>query len=402
VFEPLHTPLPFTPLPPGALALYGGIPDTRLLPREALARAYRRALRGRSDLLGYGDPRGEPRLRSALAEMLRTTRGLPVSAEELLLTRGSQMALALIGRVLIRPGDVIAVEALGYQPAWRALSQPGARLAPVPVDAQGLRVEALAELCSREPVRAVYVTPHHQYPSTVTMSAARRMALLELARERRFAIVEDDYDHEFHYEGRPVLPLASADHAGVVLYVGTLSKVLAPGLRAGYLVAPAAVREAVLAARFDLDRQGDRVGEHALAELIEDGELQRHFWRARRVYRARRDHFVNELRAHLAEWLSFSVPPGGMALWARVRSTLPVAAWHEQAARRDVLFQQGRLFTFDGRAVQYVRLGYGGLTEPEMSSAVARLREAAYAALGGRPPGRGAKKLTIGGSGTLG
>jgi GntR family transcriptional regulator/MocR family aminotransferase len=214
----------------------------------------------------------------------------------------------------------------------------------------------------------------------VTMSAARRMALLELARRRRLAIVEDDYDHEFHFEGRPVLPLASGDDIGVVLYVGTLSKVLAPGLRAGYLVAPAAVREAVVALRFDTDRQGDRVGERALAELMEDGELQRHFWRMRRAYQVRRDHCVRELRKHLGRWLQVSVPPGGMALWARVDRTLPVREFHEQAARRGVLFQPGKLFTWGERETQHVRLGYGALTERELSTAVTRLADAARAA----------------------
>jgi GntR family transcriptional regulator/MocR family aminotransferase len=362
--------------PKGALALYGGVPDTRSLPRDALARAYRRAVRDDPSLLDYGDPRGEVRLRAALSEMLRAVRGLPVTADDIVVTRGSQMALALLGRTLVRPGDVVAVEGLGYRPAWRALAQPGARLAPVPVDAEGLVVDALADLCKHAPVRVVYVTPHHQYPTTVTMSAARRMALLELAREKRFAIVEDDYDHEFHFEGRPVLPLAVGD-PGSVLYVGTLSKVLAPGLRVGYLVAPAAVRDAVLALRFDVDRQGDRVGERALAELMEDGELQRHFWRMRRVYEARRDHCVRELRSSLGAWLQIAVPPGGMALWACVDAALPVAAFHEEAARRGVLFQPGKLFTWGERDIQYARLGYASLTEREMSTAVCRLAEAA-------------------------
>jgi GntR family transcriptional regulator/MocR family aminotransferase len=375
-FEPPATPDPYSPPPPGALALYGGLGDTRLVPRAALARAYRRALRGPTDLLGYGDPRGEPRLRAALASMLRSTRGLAVSEDDVLVTRGSQMALALLARVLLRPGDGVAVEALGYQPAWRALAQQGARLLPVPIDGQGLCVDALSELCNREQVRAVYVTPHHQYPSTVTMSAARRMALLELARERRLALVEDDYDHEFHYEGRPVLPLASADDASLVLYVGTLSKVLAPGLRVGYLVAPEPVRQAALAARFDLDRQGDRVGEQALAELFEDGELQRHLWRARRIYRARRDHLLGELEQKLAPWFEFDTPAGGIALWVRTRG-LSVAGLHESAARRGVLFQPGKLFSFDGRAMARLRLGYGALNEREMTRAVSALRAAA-------------------------
>ncbi len=376
--------IPFSPLPPRTLALYGGLPDTRLLPHDALARAYRRALRGRVDLLGYGDPQGELRLREALAQMLRVTRGLSVRADDLLITRGSQMALALLGRVLIRPGDRVAVEAYGYQPAWRALSeQQGVQRVPIAVDAEGLVVSELAAAHAERPVRAVYVTPHHQYPTTVTMSAARRMELLALARRERFAVIEDDYDHEFHYDGRPVLPLASADDGGNVAYVGTLSKSVAPGLRVGYLVAPEPVRKAALAARFDLDRQGDRVSEHALAELIEDGELQRHLWRTRRVYHARRDHFVRALREQLGHQLTFETPQGGMALWVRAARSLPIGAWHAEAARRGVLFQPGQLFRYDGRETQYARLGYAALDEGEQSTAIARLGEAA-AALAGR------------------
>jgi GntR family transcriptional regulator/MocR family aminotransferase len=375
-------PAPIPPvLPKGTLALYGGIPDTRLVPRTAFARATRRALMSKLDHLGYGDPRGELRLRVALAEKLRALRGLSLDADDLLITRGSQMALALIGRVLLGPGDVIAVEALGYQPAWRALSASGAKLRAVPVDAQGLDVGALAQLCAREPVRAVYVTPHHQYPTTVTMSAGRRMALLQLARERKLAIIEDDYDHEFHYEGRPVLPLASADDSGNVLYIGTMSKIFAPGLRVGYLLAPRAVREAALSARFDLDRQGDRITELALAELLEDGELQRHVWRARRVYRARRDHCVERIRAQLSHFLAVEPPSGGIALWARVAPRLDIARFAEEALARGVVFQHGDVFSFSGKPTRHVRIGYGGLTEKEMTEAVSRLRKAALATL---------------------
>jgi GntR family transcriptional regulator/MocR family aminotransferase len=382
-FESASQPLPFPPVPKGVLALYGGIPDTRLVPRDALARAFRRALRRKSDLLAYGDPRGEPTLRAALAEMLRARRGLAVDADDVLITRGSQMALALIGRALVRPGDIVAVEALGYQPAWRALAQEGAELVPVQVDSEGLDVDALAALCDRTPIRAVYVTPHHQFPTTVSMSAARRMALLGLARRKRFAIVEDDYDHEFHYDGRPVLPLASADDSGVVLYVGTLSKVLAPGLRVGYLIAPEAVRQSITSLRYDIDRQGDQVTERALAELIEDGELQRHVWRTRRVYEARRAHCVDVLRKELGEWLDFTTPSGGMALWGAVQADLPVSRWHAMAVERGVLFQPGHVFTFDHREVQRVRLGYCGLTEREMSVAIGRLGDAARAVVEG-------------------
>src|SRR5207244_1344963 len=159
------------------------------------------------------------------------------------------MALDLAARALIRPGDAVAVEAYGYRPAWEALRLAGAELIPLPVDDHGMRIDALRALVSARRVRAVYVTPHHQYPTTALLAPGRRIELLEIARTERIAVLEDDYDHEFHYEGRPVLPLASADPGGVVVYIGTLSKLLAPGLRLGFAVAPRAMIERMAALR---------------------------------------------------------------------------------------------------------------------------------------------------------
>src|SRR5690606_18932354 len=203
-----------------------------------------------------------------------------------LITRGSQMALSLAAHSVLRANDVVAVEQWGYPPAWQALRLAGAQVVPVKVDDEGLDVAHLAVMCERQvakraPIRALYLTPHHQYPTTVSLSPARRVALLQLAATYRFAILEDDYDHEFHFDGQPLLPLASGESDASVLYMGTLSKVIAPGLRIGYLVAPQTVLQRAVAHRYYLDRQGDVVGEAAMAELLEDGELQRHVRRAR-------------------------------------------------------------------------------------------------------------------------
>jgi GntR family transcriptional regulator/MocR family aminotransferase len=369
------TPAPnFEPIPSGTLALYGGVPDLRILPSVAFSRAYRRVLR-RPGALAYGDPRGHLRLREALAAMLQA-RGLAAGPDDLVVTRGSQMGMALCAKALFAPGDVVAVEAYGYRPGWQAMRSSGARLVPLPVDRDGLRVDALAALCEREPVRGVYLTPHHQYPTTVALSGPRRLALLELAARQHFAIVEDDYDHEFQYEGRPILPLASADRTRAVIYVGTLSKVFAPGVRIGYVAAPAPVRDRLVAERFYLDRQGDQVTECAVAELFEDGELQRHVRRARRTYHARRDRLVELLTATFGDMLGFEVPACGMALWAEIRSGHDPERWLERARAERVLFQPGRWFHFHGRPVPYLRLGFAGLSEDELRLAVRRLDRA--------------------------
>ena len=367
-----------TPLLAGTISLAGGAPDVRLAPAAALARAYRRALRPASarSVLAYGDERGLPRLRRALASMLSPLRGLAADEHSVMVTRGSQMALDLTARALIAPGDVVAVESFGYRPAWNALRAAGARLVPIAVDGDGLRVDELAALVTRERVRAVYVTPHHQFPTTVTLAPGRRLQLLDLARSHRLAIIEDDYDFEFHYDGRPVLPLASADASGQVVYIGTLSKLLAPGLRVGFVVAPPALVERLALLRRAIDRQGDQAVESAVAELIEEGELARHARRARLAYHARRDALIEALAAQpaLASGLEIVVPSGGMALWAR--AAIDVDAWAERAVKELVAITTARRYSFDGRSRPFVRLGYAGHDERELREAARRLAAA--------------------------
>jgi GntR family transcriptional regulator/MocR family aminotransferase len=365
---------------PGAIALFGGQPDLGLFPVDAYARAFRRALKMRQKtLLDYGSPVGHPALRRAVAQMLSSLRAVAAREENVLVTRGSQQALDLLARALIAPGQVVAVESMGYGPAWQAFRSAGAAVEPITVDAHGINVDELDALCQRTEVRAVYVTPHHQYPTTVTLSAARRMALLALAKRRSIAIIEDDYDHEFHYEGRPVLPLASGDPDGHVVYIATLSKMLAPGLRVGFVVAPAALIDALARWRVYVDRQGDRVMEAALAEMIEEGELARHARRARLAYLERRDALAEALRKELGEELAFEVPRGGLALWARLVGRRGADGFCERARSQGVLVQRTRTMAFDGGDRPWVRLGFAGNDPTLLREAARRLRRAVRA-----------------------
>lgn len=365
-------------LRPGTIDITGGVPDLRLVPHAALARAYRRAMRRAGlRLLGYAESQanGHPELRAAIAAWVSRARGIAAGAESVIVTRGSQMAIDLAARALIVPGQVVAVEELGYLPAWGALERAGAVLMPVRVDAGGLDTAELARLCRRQPVRAVYVTPHHHYPTTVALAPSRRLELLELAARHRFAVLEDDYDHEFHYDGRPILPLASADRAGVVVYVGTLSKILAPGLRLGFAVAPPPLVERMAAERHLIDRQGDLVLEAAVAELMEDGELLQHVRRMRNQYRERRDALVDNLRKRLGSRVAFDVPRGGMALWAQAPD-IDVDAWQRRGLARGVWFGVGRDYSFIGESRPCFRLGYAALEPPELDEAVRRMAAA--------------------------
>lgn len=365
-------------VPAGAVYLGGGVPDVRLVPREAFARAYRRILRtSPRTRLDYGDARGEPTLRRALRTMLAEDRAIATDDEGLLVTQGSQHAVDLVARALVRPGDRVAIEDPGYVPIRETFRLAGATLVPIPVDARGLDVAALERACHEAPIRLVYVTPHHQYPTMAVMAPERRAALLALARTRRFAIVEDDYDHEFHFEGRPVLPIASADAHGSVVYVGSLSKMLAPGLRLGFVVPPRDLLAALVSVRFASDRQGDHAKEAAVASLIDDGELARHVRRARRVYLARRDFLREGLGRALGDRVSIEERSGGLALWARVEGDL--AGLRRRTLERGVFFFIGRDFTLDRRPLPYARFGFGSLDERELGRALTVLARAARA-----------------------
>lgn len=374
-FTLIKAPPPALRPEPGLPGFGGGLPDLRLVPTDLLARAYRRALRS-PGLLGYGDPRGEPRLRAALVRLLAEMRGLAVPETDLVVTSGSQGALDLVARSLIRPGDRVAVEDPGYPAAWTTLRAAGAELVPVPVDAAGLQVEALARRLGEGTIRAVYLTPHHQFPTTVTMGAARRLRLLDLAARHGFAVLEDDYDAEFHYDGRPVLPLAGDDPRGMVAYLGTLSKILAPGLRIGFVAGPRALAEAVAARRATADGPGDPVVQRAVAELLEDGLLQRHARKMRRTYQARRDALAEALRRHLGEAVRFDLPAGGMSLWLEAAPDLDVEAWADRARSQGLGLTTGRRFDFHGRATPHLRLGFSSLDGPELEAAVRQLARA--------------------------
>jgi GntR family transcriptional regulator/MocR family aminotransferase len=354
----------------GQLHLSAGVPDPRLFPVDALARAWRRAVRrdGRR-LLTYASPEGHPALREALAAMMRAIRGMACTAEDVLVVRGSQMAIDLCARGLFAPGDRVAVEALGYRPSWDAMRLSGAELVPVPVDGSGLDIAALARAAVRKPLRAVYLTSHHQYPTTVTLAPARRLALAALAREHKLVVLEDDYDHEFAYEGRPVPPLAATDDGGHVIYLGTLSKILAPGLRLGFLIAPPPLIARLATLRAAMDRQGDRPMEAAVAELIEDGELERHVRRMRTAYMARRDALVEHLRTRLGGALRFEVPRGGISVWIEVAPDLDVARWFAACAARGVHISPGSRYTFDGADPGAFRLVFSALTPAELDRA---------------------------------
>jgi len=359
-----------------------GAPDARLLSPDVLSRAYRTALRQavRGNLLGYGDPRGSPILRATIANMLMTHRGLVANADNICITRGSQMAIFLAARILVRPGETVLVEALSYAPAWQAFRAAGATVIGAKLDHDGLDVADVERLCRQHKVRALYLTPHHQFPTTVSLTPQRRLRLLDLASQFGFAIIEDDYDHEFHFEQQPLLPMASYAPRRTV-YIGSMSKLLLPGLRIGYVAAAADVIRMIANETVIIDRQGNAPTELAVAELIESGELHRHSRKALQVYLKRRNAFAEILRKNFGSLIDFKVPDGGLAFWLTFRNAAVLDAIEMGVPRGTVRFLPSRSFAIAPFEQRGLRLGYASLNADEATEAVRRLRQLAHGAM---------------------
>ena len=352
-----------------------GIPDGRLFPVQTWRRLLNRQLR--TSMLTdarYRGPGGHPALRAAIARHVGVSRSVRAAADDVLVTRGAQQAVDLVARVLVEPGDCVAVEEPGYPPVRQLMRSLGARVVPVPVDDEGLVIDALPRRA-----RLVYTTPSHQFPMGVAMSLARRRALVEWAAQHRSAVIEDDYDTEFRYTPRPLEPLQTLDRHGRVIYVGTFAKTMLPLLRIGFLVAPASLRPALLAARQLSDWHGDRPTEAALAAFLDEGLLARHVRRAGAAYAERHATLLAAVEAHLADWFTPAPSAAGLhiALRSRPGAAVDLAALVGRAAEADIGVQALSDFSADG-AHRGLVLGFGAIEAAKIGPGVRRLAELVY------------------------
>jgi len=371
-----HLQLPLIKGLPG-LAFNDGFPDLRLAPVQALGShlrsimlkpVYRR-------LLSYGNVEGNDALRVELSQYLNETRGLNTTPAHIFITRGSQMGIFLLAQTILRPGDNVIVGQTNYHVANASFVHAGANLFRVPVDKQGIDVDAIAQLCAQQPVRAVYVTSHHHYPTTVTLGADRRINLLALARKYGFAIIEDDYHYDFHYDSNPILPLASADTDGHVAYIGSFSKCIAPAFRVGYIVAPPNLLQVMGRLRRIIDRQGDSLLEQAVADLLKEGEIQRHLKKVRKIYQDRRDAFCRQLHDVLGDAVVFDPPAGGLAVWAGFDPAISLPRVAARASKSGLYVSDGTVYNPPGINLNSARLGFAALAPEEMKQAIQILKE---------------------------
>ena len=354
-----------------------GVPDNRIAPIEEMARVYRSIVKKSYNRkhLSYGSIYGNRELREALAGYLNETRGLNIHIDNILITRGSQMGIYLSSQLLLGEGGNIVVGDTNYRAANKTFIEAGAVLNKVEVDDKGIVTDAVEALCTQKKINTVYVTSHHHHPTTVTLSAQRRMHLLELSQKYNFAVMEDDYDYDFHYHNAPILPLASGDTHGNVIYIGGLGKIVAPAIRIGYLVAPKDFVDEAARFRRIIDRQGDPLLELVMARMIKGGEIQRHSKKALKIYKTRRDLFCSLLLEKLNDYFDFETPEGGMAVWVKLHEKYDWGKVRKEALKHGLKLAD---YCWDKEdAVEAMRngmrMGFASLTPDEIRKVIDRL-----------------------------
>ncbi|WP_436148909.1 PLP-dependent aminotransferase family protein [Bosea sp. LjRoot90] len=366
-------------LPSRAFALGRTHVDGSLL-RQLGTSVRRHILAASADQLGYGDPRGSLPLRTEIARHLAANRGIRCDPGCIMITSGTQQGLRLCAEALLCPGDAIWLEEPGYYAAHGTLRAAKMRLIPVPVDGEGIRVDEGRKLAPL--ARAAYVTPSHQFPTGVTMSMARRVALLDWANAAQAWIIEDDYDSEFRYAGPPLTALAGLGGERVI-YSGTFSKMLFPSLRLAYLVLPPAVAERVIRARSAADRFPSAFLSDAVAELMSSGAFAAHLRRARLRYRQARETVASVLAEAGRGRLRIVVPPQGLHMVAYLPAGLPIDAGIRIRAMAAVETRLLSEASLSPSTTEGFILGFSGHDSRDLTAAARRLGEAADAYMAG-------------------
>jgi len=353
----------------------GGNPDITLFPFNEFKGYMNDALnRPAIHELNYGENHGLPPFIEEVSTYLRRVRS--ITDKEIIVVNGTQEALYIIAQILLTTGDKVAVEGLGYRPAWLALRNAGAELISVKQTNQGIDVDHLEQLITEHKIRLLYLTPLHQYPTTTTLPVAQRMKIYQLAQQHNIPIIEDDYDHEFHYDSQPLAPMAANDPSGLVIYLSSFSKIMFPGIRLGIVAVDKSLASHIVGYRTLMNHKANVVLQDAIARWMKDGAFERHLRKATRIYQKRRKCMVEQLNSFKEQGVNieFTIPPGGMALWVNVGNNAQHIA--HLAREKGIFLLAENAFHLEENQDkdQFIRLGFAGQNEEKIVQGLALLK----------------------------
>jgi GntR family transcriptional regulator/MocR family aminotransferase len=354
-----------------------GFPEPSVVPVGAISKEYRSLLTHanlkKSSLSWNID--GSEGFRDSLTWFLNETRGLNIQTENLLVTRGAQSAIFIAASLIIKPGDKVIVSDPSYFMANAVFTQLGAELIYVPVDHSGVDVQAIEAALAENDIKLLYIIPHHHHPTTVTLSSQRRIRLLELIKQYKLPVIEDDYDYDFQYQESPYLPLASAVHDGNVIYIGSLTKVLGANFRLGYMVSSPRFLQSAIRFKSLFDLRSDALMEGTVSHLIQNGEFSRFINKANKLYALRCNYAAELITSRLGDFVEFDKPQGGMALWLRFSPELPLREIISRASSNGLQLAGSAYYGANGKNMNAIRFGFASVNENEMEFAVDLIRK---------------------------
>jgi len=353
-----------------------GKPDLRLHPVHEFTRWYSAAMKRKTLIKKWNKPNESSisLFQTQLCNYLNATRGFHINPNNLINTRSTEMSLYIVSQLLIKQNDVVLVGQLSNYASNMIFQQVGASIKTIPVDKNGLDIDYIKKHFIKKSIRCVYICAHRDYPTMVTLSAERRLELLQLAKEYEFAIIEDDYDYGFQFEGSAMLPMASSDSNGMVIYLGKLGRSLFPSFLTGFVVGPENLISEAKNYLQLIDKQGDLIQEQILSELIHEGEIYRLTKKNIVTYKKRRDCLNEFLTQHFSKIAQWKVPSGGLAIWLEFKPEIPLVKLAEEAAKNNLFLPKTILY--QDKNTCSIRFGFGHLDTKEMEFVIHKLKNA--------------------------
>lgn len=353
-----------------------GKPDLRLHPTHQFSKWYSASMKRASLISKWNQTQAQSDtiFSKQLCNYLNATRGFHIKPSNVISTRSTEMSLYIVSQLLIQEKDVVLVGNLSHYKSNMIFQQAGANIITIPIDAHGIDVDFIEKNFTKNSIRCVYVCAHRQYPTTVTLTAERRLKLLQLAKAYKFAIIEDDFDYDFQFNGSAMVPMASADGQGVVIYLGRLGQSFFPSFQIGFVVAPENIIIEAKNYLQILDKQGDLIQKQILTELISEGEIHRLIKKNITIYKQRRDYLCACLNGYFKDYATWQVPTGGLAVWLNFEPRISLVKLAEKAKAHDLFLPKTILY--QNKYLCAIRLGFGHLNEDEIQNVIKILKMA--------------------------